>query len=103
MDTEVVPVWGGLVLEFFGALFLVLTVLATTNAARGHSPGFLQPLSIGFAVFCSVSFMVGLTFLPRSKYKNFMQAQILSREFPDEIFWRFAPCFTCSLLWAESV
>lgn len=61
VDKEVVPVWGGLVLEFFGALFLVLTVLATTNAARGHSPGFLQPLSIGFAVFCSVSFMAPLT------------------------------------------
>jgi len=41
----------GLFFEFFGTLFLVLTVLATTNAKRGFSSSYLQPLAIGVAIF----------------------------------------------------
>lgn len=51
----------GLILEFLGALFLVLTVLATINKNRNHAPGYLQPLSIGIAIFVAHMFLVPLT------------------------------------------
>lgn len=51
----------GLVLEFLGTLFLVLTVLATINDKRGHAPGYLQPLSIGIAILVAHMFLVPLT------------------------------------------
>ena len=54
---------GGFFIEFFGTLFLVLTVLATTNPNRKHQPSYLQPLSIGLAIFCLHMFMVSLTYL----------------------------------------
>jgi len=41
----------GLFFEFFGTLFLVLTVLATTNSKRGFTSSYLQPLAIGIAIF----------------------------------------------------
>ncbi|XP_063693323.1 aquaporin-1-like [Bolinopsis microptera] len=51
----------GLILEFLGALFLVLTVLATINDKRGHAAGYLQPLSIGIAIFVAHMFLIPLT------------------------------------------
>lgn len=51
----------GLILEFVGTLFLVLTVLATINPKRGHSAGYLQPLSIGIAILVDHMFLVPLT------------------------------------------
>jgi len=41
----------GFFFEFIGTLFLVLTVLATTNSKRGFAGSYLQPLSIGLAIF----------------------------------------------------
>lgn len=46
-----VNVGQGFFFEFFGTLFLVLTVLATTNSKRGFAGSYLQPLSIGLAIF----------------------------------------------------
>ena len=34
-----------------GTLVLVITVLATINGARGQGSNYLQPLSIGLAIF----------------------------------------------------
>lgn len=51
----------GLILELVGTLFLVLTVLATINSKRGHSAGYLQPLSIGIAILVDHMFLVPLT------------------------------------------
>jgi len=53
--------FAGLILEILGTLFLVLTVLSTTNSARGHSAGYLQPLSIGIAIFVAHLFLVPYT------------------------------------------
>jgi len=51
----------GLILEFLGTLFLVLTVLSTINDKRGHAAGYLQPFSIGVAIFVAHMFLVPLT------------------------------------------
>lgn len=51
----------GLLLEMFGTLFLVFTVLATTNGKRGHAAGYSQPLSIGIAIFVAHLALVPLT------------------------------------------
>lgn len=51
----------GLFIELFGTLFLVLTVLATTNSKRNHAPSYLQPLSIGIAIFVLHMFLVSTT------------------------------------------
>jgi len=56
-----VPGGAGLVLEFLGTLFLVMTVLATINDKRGHAAGYLQPLSIGVAILVAHMFLVPLT------------------------------------------
>ena len=41
----------GFLYEFMGTLVLVITVLATINGARGQGSNYLQPLSIGLAIF----------------------------------------------------
>ena len=46
-------------IEFFGTLFLVLTVLSTTNIERKQAASYLQPLSIGIAIFVLHMFLVG--------------------------------------------
>eukprot|EP00116_Pleurobrachia_bachei_P011066 sb/3471328/ len=51
----------GLFIEFFGTLFLVLTVLANVNELRGHANGFQQPLSIGITIFVIHMFLVPTT------------------------------------------
>jgi MIP family channel proteins len=51
----------GLILEFLGTFFLVMTVLATINGKRGHAAGYLQPLSIGIAILVAHMFLVPLT------------------------------------------
>ena len=38
------------VLEAFGSMFLVLTVLSSINEKRGHAPSYLQPFAIGIAI-----------------------------------------------------
>ena len=53
--------FAGLILEILGTLFLVLTVLSTTNSSRGHPAGYLQPLSIGIAIFVAHLFLVSST------------------------------------------
>lgn len=54
----------GLILEFLGTFFLVMTVLATINSKRGHAAGYLQPLSIGIAILVAHMFLVSYSFLP---------------------------------------
>lgn len=51
METVKVTAAQGFFFEFFGTLFLVLTVLATTNSKRGFAGSYLQPLAIGLAIF----------------------------------------------------
>lgn len=51
----------GFFIEMFGTLFLVLTVLSTTNGDRKHAPSYLQPLSIGIAIFVLHMFLVPTT------------------------------------------
>ncbi|KAL5269809.1 hypothetical protein ACHWQZ_G003322 [Mnemiopsis leidyi] len=48
-------------IEFFGTLFLVLTVLSTTNSDRKQAASYLQPLSIGIAIFVLHMFLVPTT------------------------------------------
>ena len=53
----------GLILEFLGTFFLVMTVLATINGKRGHAAGYLQPLSIGIAILVAHMFLVSIFLL----------------------------------------
>ena len=53
----------GLILEFLGTFFLVMTVLATINSKRGHAAGYLQPLSIGIAILVAHMFLVSDLFV----------------------------------------
>jgi len=48
-------------LEFFGSLFLVLTVLATIDDSRGHAASYLQPLAIGIAILVIHIFLIPFT------------------------------------------
>jgi len=48
-------------LEVFGTLFLVLTVLAAVDEARGHAPSYLQPLAIGFSILVMHIFLIPFT------------------------------------------
>jgi len=48
-------------IEFFGTLFLLLTIFSTTNSDRKQAPSYLQPFSIGVAIFVLHMFLVPTT------------------------------------------
>eukprot|EP00116_Pleurobrachia_bachei_P013312 sb/3473574/ len=56
---EDLSVGQGFLYEFIGTLVLVITVLATINGARGQGSNYLQPLSIGLAIFV-IHLVVGM-------------------------------------------
>lgn len=60
LNTNLSPI-KGFALEFFGTLFLVMTVLASINEKRGHAPGYLQPYAIGVSIFVMHMFLIPLT------------------------------------------
>ena len=68
----------GFFIEMFGTLFLVLTVLSTTNGDRKHAPSYLQPLSIGIAIFVLHMFLVScLTLNTDLDYNYRARAEVL--------------------------